>query len=82
MTDGYRTHTKTGIAFSNLSVTISTEDRIPGSLFDAKATLSLHSGPMYVQTYPDADELRAMARAMLAAAADLELMAHQVAEAA
>jgi len=66
-----------GASVNSVSVRITTDIRDDADLrhLDAYATVVIESGACYLQTYADADTLRAMARSLLAAAADLDQIA-------
>ena len=67
-----------GASVNSVSVRITTDirDNAPDLRhLDAYATVVIESGACYLQTYADADVLRAMARSLLAAAADLDQIA-------
>ena len=67
-----------GKSYSETRVEITTDAREgdPDLIeFAPYATIAICTGAAWVQTYADADTLRAMARSLLAAAADLDQIA-------
>ena len=67
-----------GVFDTALEVTLSTERRSSEyKPFAGTATLVLRNGPMSLQTYPTAEELRSLAYAALKAALDLDAIARE-----
>jgi len=66
-----------GASVNSVEIRVTTDVRDDVDLrhLDAYATVVIESGACYLQTYADADTLRAMARSLLAAAADLDQIA-------
>lgn len=77
MTDRTRFEHTLGVFDAKTKLAITTETHALAAVCEGNATIVLRTGECWLQTYATADQCRAMANSLLAAAVDLDTIAQE-----